>query len=138
MRKLRRATRGHGPARSAAKERFWRRHITRQAAGGLAIRAYCADHGLSEPSFYGWRRELAQRDRQTTRQKARQTRRGPGRRFVALTLERRATASPVTVATAPLGGLELVHPRGHVLRLGPGCDRDLLTAVLAALEQPSC
>ncbi len=48
--------------RSLEKESFWRAHVERQAAGGGAIRQYCRDHGLSEPSFYTWRRELRIRD----------------------------------------------------------------------------
>ncbi len=28
------------------------------------VRQWCADHGVSEPSFYGWRRELKRRDRE--------------------------------------------------------------------------
>jgi hypothetical protein len=47
---------------SQAKERVWREHIARQAAGGLSVRAYCAKHFLTEQSFYSWRRELARRD----------------------------------------------------------------------------
>jgi len=34
---------------SEAKERFWR------------VRAYCQQHGLTEPTFYSWRQELARR-----------------------------------------------------------------------------
>jgi len=49
-------------ARSLAKERVWRRHVTRQAAGRLSVREYCHRHDLAEPSFYAWRRQLAQRD----------------------------------------------------------------------------
>ena len=48
--------------RSAEKEACWRRHLEDHAAGGLSIRAYCREHGLSEPSFYVWRREIARRD----------------------------------------------------------------------------
>ena len=53
-----------GPARNASKERYWRKHVLDQAASGLTARAYCEAHGLSEHSFYGWRRELSERDRE--------------------------------------------------------------------------
>jgi transposase-like protein len=52
--------------RDAAKEKFWRRMVRRWRQSGLTVRAFCEQYELSEPSFYGWRRVLAQRDRQTT------------------------------------------------------------------------
>jgi hypothetical protein len=32
----------------------------------LTVRAFCARHYLTQPSFYAWRRELQQRDVATT------------------------------------------------------------------------
>jgi transposase-like protein len=134
----RRGFEGSRVRRNAAKERFWRRHIARQARSGISVRAYCEQHGVSEPSFYAWRRELARREGEAAgaRPRANDARRRPGRRFVALTLKRAAAVD--ARLPAPAGALELVHPRGHVLRIGPGCDRATLAAVLAALEQSSC
>lgn len=50
-----------GPARSRQRESFWRRIVARQPASGLSIRDWCDLQGVSEPSFYAWRRELARR-----------------------------------------------------------------------------
>lgn len=47
---------------SAEKESYWRWHVDMQAAGGLSVRAYCGEHGLSEPTFYTWRRKIQERD----------------------------------------------------------------------------
>lgn len=47
---------------SADKESYWRWHVDMQAAGGLSVRAYCGQHGLSEPTFYAWRRKIQDRD----------------------------------------------------------------------------
>lgn len=44
--------------RSLEKEAYWRGHIERQAVSGLSIRGYCGEHGLTEQSFYVWRRRL--------------------------------------------------------------------------------
>lgn len=52
-----------GPERDAAKERFWRRVIDGFDPARTTVRAWCAQQGVSEPSFYAWRRELAARDR---------------------------------------------------------------------------
>ena len=61
---------GRGVGRGGAKETFWREHLARQPRSGLSIRAYCARHGLSQPSFYAWRSELARRDAEHRRRPA--------------------------------------------------------------------
>jgi transposase-like protein len=48
--------------RSGVKEQFWRRAVAEYRRSGLTVREFCARRTLSEPSFYAWRRELAQRD----------------------------------------------------------------------------
>lgn len=53
-----------GPARSTAREAFWRRIVAGQPASGLSIRDWCLRHEVSEPSFYAWRREIARREAQ--------------------------------------------------------------------------
>ena len=40
----------------ASKERFWRQLMRQWQCSGLTARAFCEEQGLSEPSFYGWRR----------------------------------------------------------------------------------
>lgn len=50
--------------RSVEKEAYWRGQIERQSASGLSIRKWCRDNGVSEPSFYVWRRELRKRGRE--------------------------------------------------------------------------
>ena len=52
-----------GPARNRGKEQFWRMMLREQADCGLNARAFCLFRGLSEPSFYAWRRTLGERDR---------------------------------------------------------------------------
>ena len=51
-------------ARGVENEQFWRRQVEGQAASGLSARQWCLGEQLSEPSFYAWRRKLAQRDRE--------------------------------------------------------------------------
>ena len=48
--------------RSVEKEAYWRGQVERQTGSGVSIRKYCRDNGVSEPSFYLWRRELQKRD----------------------------------------------------------------------------
>ena len=53
---------GKGPRRSVRREDYWRRMVTQQPGSGLSIRAWCQQQGVTEASFYAWRRTLAQRD----------------------------------------------------------------------------
>ena len=51
--------------RSVEKEKFWRSVVQQQRQGGLNVRTFCKQQGISEPSFYAWRRELQKRDAQS-------------------------------------------------------------------------
>ena len=114
-----------GQPRDPQKERFWRDHLKRWQGSGLTIREYCARHRVSEPSFYGWRRTLAQRDDDTT----------------ATAVEPAVTFVPVQVqndlpVTPPV--LEVVLANGRLLRIPPGIDLGPVRALLAVLEDESC
>ena len=52
--------------RDEGKEVFWRRMLRDQARGGLTVRDWCRRHRLQEPTFYWWRKQLAQRDAEMT------------------------------------------------------------------------
>jgi hypothetical protein len=113
-----------------AKERFWRRTVAEQRRSGLTIREFCARRSLSEPLFYAWRRELAQRDGPTGQPappSVDQAHATP--RFVSLEL-----------ATEPVanGVIEIVTRGGHTLRVPPGMDRQTLADVWAVLEGQPC
>ena len=98
--------------RDRGKERFWRRVLRQWRDSGRSVRAFCAAHGLSEPSFYGWRRTLAERDREAPA-------------FV-----------PVTVAPAPAApALEVVLGPDRVVRVPPGFDAATLRDLLAVLAE---
>ena len=110
-----------GPARSAAKERYWRKHVGNQARSVLTARAYCQANGLSEPSFYAWRRELAERDREA---------KASAPRFAELVL----TGVPAAASTS---GLQ-IHLADARIEVFPGCDRATLDLALAALRGAAC
>jgi len=101
--------------RSNNKERFWRRMVRRCRSSGLSVRAFCEEQGLSEPSFYAWRRTLAERDAAAVR-------------FVPVQVT--PPPQPTTAAA-----VELVLGPGRRLRIGPGFDGPTLTRLLALLEE---
>jgi Transposase len=89
----------------------WRQRIGEHLASGQSVAAFCRDHGLSENSFYVWKRRLRQGE----------------------------TAPFVEVKTAsadagPCSGIE-VGLRGHRrLLVRRGFDRDLLIELIRTLE----
>lgn len=42
-----------------ARREFWRELIAKQQQSGASVRAVCQQHGVSEYSFYQWRKRLA-------------------------------------------------------------------------------
>ena len=106
-----------GSAASSERERFWRKLVAGQADSGVSIRAWCEEHGVSEPSFYFWRRELSRR---------REQRQGASPQIV-----------PVEVAPPVTGShwdLEIELPGRILVRVNPGCNPDLLWQTLAVLR----
>lgn len=53
-----------GQERDPKREAYWRRLIGRWRESGLGVRPFCQQKKVSEPSFYAWRRVIAERDRQ--------------------------------------------------------------------------
>lgn len=100
--------------RSEEREQFWREQVRTHAASGLNVRRFCEAHGLSEASFYAWRRTLQQRDQPTTTTP----------QFVPLML------SPV----ASSGSITIELRGGRVVRLPETIATERLIALLRGLE----
>jgi hypothetical protein len=124
-----------GKPRDAVKERYWRQLIRRQAASGLGRRGFCEREGVPEYQFHWWRRTLRERDRHRARDAQRTRTRCP----VADPGSKEAE-SPFLAVHLPLSlgtAIEVVHPRGHVLRV-PACfDATALRRILATLDTPA-
>ncbi|HLN31751.1 MAG TPA: hypothetical protein VK395_28685 [Gemmataceae bacterium] len=105
-----------GRLRDEDKARQWRERIREWRTSGTSVRAYCQWIGVSEPTFYCWRREC---DRCAADTSA----------FV-----------PVHVILDRLpakeGQLEIVLAGGRCVRVAPGFDAATLRQLLAVLEEP--
>lgn len=113
----------HGKPRDARKEQQWRRWILQWQSSGLSIRAFCAQHDLSQPSFYAWRRAIKQRD-------------AAAGTFVPVRVV--PDGVPQVDRSSPLC-LEVVLSCGRWLRVPAGFDPATLRQLLAILEEvPSC
>ena len=98
--------------RSGERERFWRELVEGQQRSGVSIRQWCHRRGVSEPSFYFWRRELAHR--------------GAGPQIVPVEV---SPSSPISNAD-----LEIELPGPVIVRVRAGCDAQLLRQTLALLS----
>jgi hypothetical protein len=99
----------------------WSERLTRFAQSGLRPAAFCAQEGVSLPSFYAWKRRLTAAAAPAAT---------PG-------APRAPRLLPVRLpdAAAPL---ELALPGGAVVRVAPGADEATLRCVLRLLGVPAC
>jgi hypothetical protein len=119
--------------RDPAKEQRWRRLLGLWRRSGLTGRDFCCQYGLSEPSFYAWRREIARRDQEVVPQARPKRPSAPagGRKPAFVQMGIAAAARAETA-------LEVVAGNGWVVRVRSGFAADVLRQLLAVLEEPSC
>ena len=146
-----------GAGRMLATEQLWRQRVVQQPRSKLSIREFCQRAGVSEASFYAWRRELARRDadagqsaaiepalasRQAEPALSKSDMAG-GRaisqpRFLPVAIDGNAPAAPAaSPAPTSANHVELLLPSGLVVRV-PAHDLAALQAVLELLERPAC
>ncbi len=109
---------GHGSQGDSVRAQFWRQTLRDWSGGGQSIRAFCRARGLSEPSFYAWRRTLAEWKAAPTAADAPR----PAPAFV-----------PVHLVEATAGRMEITLAGGTRIRLRGPVDRQALADVVAAL-----
>ena len=107
-------------------ERNWRRVLEQHRNSGVSVRAFCVMKRVSEASFYYWQRRLRNMSTAAAADDKIPRRRTPLVPFVPLKVQPTAAAA---------GVIELVHPRGHVLRLPAKFDVDSLTSILVVLNR---
>jgi transposase-like protein len=91
----------------------WAERIAAQRGSGMSVKQFCKEQGLTECSFYAWRKRLQES--------------GP-LRFALV--ERSSRRQERTTEPA----LELVLATGEQLRIGPGVDPTTLRTVLEVLR----
>ena len=90
----------------------WAERIAAQQRSGMSVKQFCKEQGLTEYSFYAWRKRLQKRE---------------AVRFALV--DRGARQEPATEAA-----LELVVATGERLRIGAGVDAATLRTVLEILR----
>jgi hypothetical protein len=99
--------------RAIAKNDQWRERLAEQERSGLSVKQFCKERGLTEYSFYAWRKRL----------------RGQGP--VRFALVERGAVWPERATEA---SLELVLATGERLRIGAGVDAATLRTVVEVLR----
>ena len=125
-------------ARSAATEQYWREVIDGWRRSGGSVRQWCSQRQFSEPSFYSWRRVLAERDAAAA---SKEPVRKRSRRKVS-----RGAMLPVEIvppsSQQQLAPLEITLADGIHLLVRAHCHSALLREALTALRpergEPSC
>jgi hypothetical protein len=113
------------PRRSrAATRQTWVERLARFSLSGLRPAQFCAQEGVSLPSFYAWKRRLATATLDPAAAAPRDRDAGP--RLLPVRLP------------APAPALELVLPGGAVLRIPPGADLAWVRSLVEALGGVPC
>jgi transposase len=96
-----------------ARSEYWRERIAEQERSGMSVHRFCEERGLTEQSFYLWRKRL---------------RKQQPMRFALVETE------PARQQHTTERDLELVLVTGERLRIGGEVDPTALRRVLAALR----
>ena len=120
--------------RSEEKLVYWRSVLDRQRESDLNVRQFCREHRVSEASFHSWKRKIADREREAVTVSVDGGQERPATRPGKQT-ENAAVFIPVRVSASASSHLELVHPRGHVLRVPAVFDEGSLLQVLDVLDR---
>ena len=96
-----------------ARSEYWRERIAEQERSGMSVQRFCEEQGLTEQSFYLWRKRL---------------RKQPPMRFALV------ETGPALQQRATELDLELVLTTGERLRIGAGVDPTALRRVLETLR----
>ena len=111
-----------GRKRGSGAETVWRERLARFQRSDLTVAEFCRREGVSDPSFYQWRKRF-QQERRPPEQ--------PGRQDRVTTAEKKAGRFvPLTVSGLNTAEIEL--PSGITVRVPVASTEALRTAILAA------
>jgi hypothetical protein len=115
--------------RSGEREKLWRGVLARFGKSGLSVRAFCTQERLSEPSFYAWRRILAERDAEAGALHRTSAQPSESPAFLPVTIQRDALP--------PTAGMSLELRGGRILRLPDSMSIERIAELIHALEAPA-
>ena len=99
-------------------QQFWQMALETFKSSGLSVRQFCTKEGLSEPSFYSWRKKLAGDDSEQEDQ-----RKPEPSAFIEVAMPQNTPAA-----------IELLLTSGNTLRIPAGVDSTTLSTVLSVVR----
>lgn len=99
---------------------FWQLAVEAWQASGMSVRRFCKQEGLSEPSFYSWRKRLTTAAEDVAVRSVESSQKP----FIQ-----------VSLPEASAQGMEVVLSSGPTLRLPVGVDRRTLATVFSAMGE---
>lgn len=111
--------------KSAEKALRWREILRRQSESGVSVREFCRSEGLSEPSFYTWRKRLREPSK-SGRRPSRASRRQDG--------DQGPLFLPVKLLDSA-AVLEIIHPLGYRIHMTGEVNPVALRHVIETLEE---
>jgi len=127
---------------SDGRKQFWRDLVERQPKSGLNIAQFYVDAGVSQNSFYVWKKRLqatAQQDLAAMPRRKHRRKKAPRKSLVPVRVIPDVGHQPPAAKT-----IEVAWPDGIAIRIPAGCDSKTLRDVFALLasavrsETPSC
>jgi hypothetical protein len=112
-------------ARKKHGAKHWQEVLKRQAESGWSVREFCAKAGISQQSFYAWRRKFRERgglDGESPQRSDPGKEPGDGSPFIPLKL------------LESTGALEVIHPLGYQIRVTGDVNVHGLRQVLDLLD----
>ena len=106
---------------SNEKRQFWQMAIETWQNSGMSVSKFCKAEGLTEGTFYNWRKKLTDKQSQTNKQAVK----SPSA-FIRVAMPKDNPAA-----------LELVLTSGNILRIISTADSTTLVNVLSALREAS-
>ena len=100
-------------------QQFWQMVLETFKSSGLSVRQFCNQEGLSEPSFYSWRKRLTKTQTSDVDKEE-----APTETFIQ-----------VSMPKAESRCLKLVFASGHTLQIPSEIDSAFLTGILSAVKQ---
>jgi hypothetical protein len=119
---------------SDERKRFWHDLVERQQTSGLNIARFCVDAGVSQNSFYVWKKRLlttAQQDRAAMPRRKHRRKKAVAKSLVPVRIIPDVIHQPPTAKS-----IEIAWPNGMVLRIPAGCDSQTLREVFELLKSP--
>jgi len=101
------------------RRQFWQMAIETWQDSGMSVSKFCKAEGLSEGTFYNWRKRLSGRHSQRNKQTD-----SSSSAFIEVAMPKSGHAT-----------LELVFSSGHTLRINSKADNKTLSNVISVLRQ---